>query len=340
MVDVLFSDSDAGSLKAAYILKNIKDYTIIYFDLMLDVGFLQDGIDSKYRRNLPPRMINSCFDYHIEDSTRCEYMECYMNNLRKLEMYIQKGEDICIWYSNTPRFLCGLYFVCSLIKDAKVKVYANLAPDMIRVSDHFSYCKGWTILGPENICDYIDIKHQITKEKVAFYAHQWKRLVDENAPLRTNIGNMVISVPENFYDPIIDMYITDLPIKENEVIGHVLGTSLLPVKMCLIHDRIQHMVDNGTVKVTNSYDKAPSRRYIRKATPKEIIKGHSKDIEERILEELIYNAHISQNDISENLGLPLSKVRNILKRFKEQGKIVRIDGNSHGYWKINEQDNT
>ena len=99
------------------------------------------------------------------------------------------------------------------------------------------------------------------------------------------------------------------------------------------------MVDNGRVKVTNSYEKEPFLRYIRKATPEEITKGHSTDIEERILEELIYNAHISQKDLAEKLSLPLSKVRNILNKYKEQGKIVRMDGNRHGYWKMITQEN-
>ena len=337
MVNVLFSDTTAGILNS---LSVDNDDIILTIDLMLDVGYLNEGIESKYRRELPRKMIDSCYEYKIKENMS-DIGDRSIDNLDKLKVFIQEGHEVCIWYEKIPHSLCSFYFLCCFLKELNPTIYFNPCPEIYTRDDGtIVFLKSWGQLQPHEILHFTDRKNMTASVNIQFYADRWYRLVSENAPLRTNIGNCVISVPDNFYDPLINMYITNTPIKESEVIGSVLGKSELPVNCCIIHDRIQHMIYDGIIRVTNSYDPVPIQRYIRKSVPDEILKGHNADIEERILEELIYNAHISQTELAEGFNLPLSRVRNILKRFKDQGKITRIDGNSHGYWRVNGHGNT
>lgn len=107
MINVVFSDTNAGCLKMmkdpetdAY----FKHTDILCFEWMLDIGSLQEGINSEYRKELPGKMImqESVLD---SDEGMPEIGKRNDKSLNRLKKHLQNKEPIRIWYGDNAESL-------------------------------------------------------------------------------------------------------------------------------------------------------------------------------------------------------------------------------------------
>ena len=130
MVEILFGESSAGSMKAAKCeneeYKNGQPLWIqgssdevICLGFMLDMGYIGEAVDSQYRKD---------FIYSMYAQNQWEQDEEYENELKKLGnvyagelarliRFLEGGEPVRIWYSDAPYSRCGFYHVCSILKN-------------------------------------------------------------------------------------------------------------------------------------------------------------------------------------------------------------------------------
>ena len=137
MIEVLFAESEAASMRAAkstVVYSKIDGPTSVFiagkkkppekehsgwlegnagdvvcFVYRLDIGNIQEDIEGHYRKNL----IFSLLNMENEKETQ-DYADSYMQ-MQKLKIYLEAGESIRIWYSDAPYSRCGLYHLCNIL---------------------------------------------------------------------------------------------------------------------------------------------------------------------------------------------------------------------------------
>lgn len=137
MIEVLFAESEAASMRAAkstVIYSKIDGPTSVFiagkkkppekehsgwlegnagdvvcFVYRLDIGNIQEDIEGHYRKNL----IFSLLNMENEKETQ-DYADSYMQ-MQKLKICLEAGESIRIWYSDAPYSRCGLYHLCNIL---------------------------------------------------------------------------------------------------------------------------------------------------------------------------------------------------------------------------------
>ena len=113
MIDVLFGESEAGSMKVAQHNKIIDWKDVVCLGFMLDVGNIKESVESVYRKELIYSMFNQGQwknNYEVQAELK-ETGSFYIEELRRLKEYIHAGETIRIWYSDSPCSRCGFYFL-------------------------------------------------------------------------------------------------------------------------------------------------------------------------------------------------------------------------------------
>lgn len=93
----------------------------------------------------------------------------------------------------------------------------------------------------------------------------WSELVEDNSPLRVVINNRVIGVEEGFYDFFIWKELTQKPIKQERLIGDMLGKYPISVGDWWYAKRIQYYVDDGSIEIVEDSENKYAR-VIRKAS--------------------------------------------------------------------------
>lgn len=263
-VDVVFGDSLNGSLKGASSDYESLEYVRIVdlYRTNLDVGYINEPEDSDYRKSTSWRLAYSYIDVS-DDELLQEWCAKY-DGWEYLCKAIAKKEPLRIWYSENPRELCGLYYLCSLLKDYSADIYAVRVPERIKYKKERKYQLVYSTgqLDSDNAGRIVESAVKLTTGEIKMYAEEWESLKQENAPLRTVIAGKIVSVSEFFYDTTIWRYIPTEPKAEERVFREAL--SAMPyIQQGWLTLRIQKMIDNGHIEVVKD-NKNPAKRLIRK----------------------------------------------------------------------------
>ena len=149
MIEVLFGESEAGSMKAAknkIVIGRTDGPTsvwmagkkrpperpfagwvegtadeVVCLGFMLDIGDIKEPVDSLYRKKLIYSM------YAQNQWERDEAMEkelkqtadVYVKELSRLKRFLDDGETVRIWYSDAPYSRCGFYHLCRILQCGK-----------------------------------------------------------------------------------------------------------------------------------------------------------------------------------------------------------------------------
>ena len=253
MIEILFGESEAASMKAAkceqiYVSSNDgptacfgagkrkvpekKDYSwiegssteVVCLGFLLDIGDIQKEITGSYRKNLILSLYNQN-QWDGEDNYESELQEMfehYTSDLLRLQEYLEDCEAVRIWYSDAPYSRCGFYQVCQLLLKYQVEVHVVKLPEHVVREDCIVSYANWGEVAAEEFAGFLSYEKILTEDELRMYAQNWTELVSENAPLRAVISGQLISVPEDFYDFLIWKHLSDKPRKEARVIGDIL----------------------------------------------------------------------------------------------------------------------
>lgn len=289
MIEVLFGESEAASMKAA---KNMKivgyvngptsvlvtgketppertfagwvegtSEDVVCLGFMLDIGNIKEPIDSPYRKNLIYSMYAQ--NQYVKNPEIDQELkltgEVYLNELLRLKEYLENGETIRVWYSDTPYSICGFYSLCQILQKYKNEIHIVKLPEyMVRKTSIISY-RNWGEVSAEEFAEFLTYESVLTKEEVRMYAQLWTELTEDNSPLRAMINGKVTGVSEDFYDFLIWKRLTRKPIKEARLIGDILGCFQIGMGDWWFARRIEHFIQQDKIKVINDSENKYAR---------------------------------------------------------------------------------
>lgn len=289
MIEVLFGESEAASMKAAKSMKIVgyvngptsvlvtgketppertfagwvegTSEDVVCLGFMLDIGNIKEPIDSPYRKNLIYSMYaqnqyvkNPKIDQELKLTG-----EVYLNELLRLKEYLENGETIRVWYSDTPYSICGFYSLCQILQKYKNEIHIVKLPEyMVRKTSIISY-RNWGEVSAEEFAEFLTYESVLTKEEVRMYAQLWTELTEDNSPLRAMINGKVTGVSEDFYDFLIWKRLTRKPIKEARLIGDILGCFQIGMGDWWFARRIEHFIQQDKIKVINDSENKYAR---------------------------------------------------------------------------------
>lgn len=281
MIEVLFAESEAASMRAAkstVVYSKIDGPTSVFiagkkkppekehsgwlegnagdvvcFGYRLDIGNIQEDIEGHYRKNL----IFSLLNMENEKETQ-DYADSYMQ-MQKLKIYLEAGESIRIWYSDAPYSRCGLYHLCNILNCYENEIYLVKLPEYVVHGKTMCFYKNWGEVAAEEFAGFLSGERIVSKEELRMYASLWNELVEDNSPLRAIVNGKMIGVPEDFYDFMILNRITTKPIKECRLIGDIIGHNQASIGDWWYAKRIQHFIEEGLIKVLEDAEKPYAR---------------------------------------------------------------------------------
>ena len=289
MIEVLFGESEAASMKAAKSMKIVgyvngptsvlvtgketppertfagwvegTSEDVVCLGFMLDIGNIKEPIDSPYRKNLIYSMYAQ--NQYVKNPEIDQELkltgEVYLNELLRLKEYLENGETIRVWYSDTPYSICGFYSLCQILQKYKNEIHIVKLPEyMVRKTSIISY-RNWGEVSAEEFAEFLTYESVLTKEEVRMYAQLWTELTEDNSPLRAMINGKVTGVSEDFYDFLIWKRLTRKPIKEARLIGDILGCFQIGMGDWWFARRIEHFIQRDKIKVINDSENKYAR---------------------------------------------------------------------------------
>ena len=289
MIEVLFGESEAASMKAAKSMKIVgyvngptsvlvtgketppertfagwvegTSEDVVCLGFMLDIGNIKEPIDSPYRKNLIYSMYAQ--NQYVKNPEIDQELkltgEVYLNELLRLKEYLENGETIRVWYSDTPYSICGFYSLCQILQKYKNEIHIVKLPEyMVRKTSIISY-RNWGEVSAEEFAEFLTYESVLTKEEVRMYAQLWTELTEDNSPLRAMINGKVTGVSEDFYDFLIWKRLTRKPIKEARLIGDILGCFQIGMGDWWFARRIEHFIQQDQIKVINDSENKYAR---------------------------------------------------------------------------------
>lgn len=285
MIEIMFGESEGGSMKAA---KNYKkpDYnkgTISWFGkkpdkeefekmfdgkavggnssevlcipLLLDSGDLSLPVDGEYRKNL----ILEMYTMNVQDDERTlkwleEAWNKYMQAIEKLKDFAARGEELRIWYSDAPYSLCGFYHLCSLLSGHDCKVSAVKLPQYILLPDNIIQSfTSWGEIDAGKFYQFLPLEKELSSCEIRSFSSKWADLKADSSQLRAVVNGMVIGVPEDFYDHLIKKELPDGEFVMARLIGNIIGKYPLGVGDWWYAKRINKMIEQGKIKVVQKH---------------------------------------------------------------------------------------
>lgn len=161
MIEVLFGESEAASMKAAKSMEIVgyangptsvlvtgketppertfagwvegTSEDVVCLGFMLDIGNIKEPIDSPYRKNLIYSMYAQ--NQYVKNPEIDQELkltgEVYLNELLRLKEYLENGETIRVWYSDAPYSICGFYSLCRILQKYKNKIHIVKLPEYV-----------------------------------------------------------------------------------------------------------------------------------------------------------------------------------------------------------------
>jgi hypothetical protein len=226
---------------------------VVCIPLLLDMGDINVPVDSEYRKNLIIDMytINGFNDNDVMESLEKAW-EKYLSEIEKLKRYAALGEDIRLWYSDAPYSVCGLYFVCNILKEYDCRVFAVKLPHHVKISgNEIQSYTTWGEVAAGKFYMFLPLTEELSAFEVRLYASKWTELKEEKSTLRAVVNGKVIGVPEDFYDHIIQKEIPDGEFVMARLVGKILGKYPLGVGDWWYAKRINLMIEQGKLNVVN-----------------------------------------------------------------------------------------
>ncbi len=293
MFEVVFSDSEKGSMKVAknYNARNMIGGAISYIGekptkaelekhfegkavggnskdvanigFSLDVGDISGSIDGDGRQEVFRKTWGQ-FDFDNKEQE--QFFQSQRKDMEKMLTAAKDGTPIRIWKSNVPYSTCGFYFVCDILRNIDCDIRVISLPKYKKVSRNeiVTYSQ-WGEVEASKLYEFLTLEKQLSNIEKKLASNYWQELMVEDAPLRAIINGKLISVPENFYDFIITKNLPENDFIMARLIGKLLGEYNLGISDSWYALRIDKMIeDNKLIIVENEDPLHPYGKVLRK----------------------------------------------------------------------------
>ena len=290
MIEILFSESAAGSMKLAKGIKNIVGSSTAVFIHSDDGAEISPEeleaerlrVEEEYRKKREneiqvegtPRDV-ACFPLNLSmgdisepfSGERAEYLQStvliggpdfsrigaeLMETARKsLERVRSAREPVRIWTSHNPDEFCGFcHILTELPKDADIRV-AEL-PEYEVFGKEIRTYSDWGEIDPYELGRFQRLERPLSTTERRYFSMLWRTIQKENSPLRAMVNGRLLSVGADFYDGIILRELEKQPreFHEGRLIGEILGRYQLGLGDSIIALRIEEFISRGMLTPT------------------------------------------------------------------------------------------
>ena len=259
MIEIMFSESGAGTLKAARLQGSPDD--IFCFDMAWDMGDIsEDGIGEKRLAVLTA--LYSIYDDDTQKAAKIQYEQA-KKDFDTVVQRLQAGEDVRIWYCDNPSERCGmLWFMAEMrrVDGYSGRVYTVKLPKYVfNESDNtITDYHGWAEVDPAQWHRFVQYSQDKTKEYWG-YAQQWWNLKRENATLRAVLNGRVRNVSEDIYDSYIweEIDLVEDEFIQAHVIGNVLGKHHPGIGDAFVALRMETFIQSDILQVVPKTSRGP-----------------------------------------------------------------------------------
>ena len=243
---------------------NAEDVVCIGFNL--DVGDIAHEIDGDERKRTFVKLFGS-IDFEQEEIE--EFFNYQRDDLEKLVSAAKNGTPIRIWKSNTPFSTCGYAYLCDVLRAIDCKISVVSFPQYTPTQENkVPVYVDWSSLHPSEFHRFLYLEREISLEEKWTQSDLWQKLKRENAALRALGKGQLVSVPEDFYDPIIIENIPEGEFVMARLMGNILSKYPLGVSDGWYALRIKKMIDDNHLKVVGNRDTShPYGKILRKTSP-------------------------------------------------------------------------
>lgn len=189
---------------------------VVNIGFSLDVGNISGAIDGEERQNIF-RKVWGHFDFDHKEQEH--FFRNQRKDIEKLLNAAKNNIPIRIWKSDAPYSICGFYYVCYMLRDIDCEINIVSLPENKIFEDKIVVYNSWAEVEPGKFYKFLPFEKQVSQMEKKMYSDYWRRLIEENAPLRAMINGQIVSVPEDFYDFIIQ---NNLP-EDDFIMGRFIG---------------------------------------------------------------------------------------------------------------------
>ena len=285
MIEILFTESAAGSMKLAKGIKNIVGSSTAVFIHSDEEGKISPEeleaewllVEEEYRKKRENAirvegnpLDVACFPLNLSMGDisapffgeRAEYLQStvliggpdfsrigaeLMETARKsLERVREAREPVRIWTSHNPDEFCGFcHILTELLKDADIRVVE--LPEYEVFEKEIRTYSGWGEIDPYELGRFQRLERPLSTTERRYFSVLWRTMQQENSPLRAMVNGQLLSVGADFYDGIILREIEKQPVEfhEGRLIGDILGRYQLGLGDSLIALRIEEFISRG-----------------------------------------------------------------------------------------------
>ena len=285
MVEILFTESAAGSMKLAKGIKNIVGSSTAVFIHSDEEGKISPEeleaerlrVEEEYRKKrenatqvegtpwdvacIPLNLSMGDISGPFSDA-RAEYLQStvmiggpdfsrigaeLMETARKsLERVRSAREPVRIWTSRNPDEFCGFcHILTELPKDADIRVVE--LPEYEAFGKEIRTYSDWGEIDPYELGRFQRLERPLSTTERRYFSMLWRTMQQENSPLRAMVNGQLLSVGADFYDGIILRELEKQPreFHEGRLIGEILGRYQLGLGDSLIALRIEEFISRG-----------------------------------------------------------------------------------------------
>lgn len=192
---------------------------------------------------------------HLDGEDRVFYLEQIEKTrtaVETLRQRFKRGEPARLWISSTPTDLCGACWILSLLAPYGGQILLCFFPQPEAWDSEASAC--WSACPTEKILSYLSLQKELPQAAQHMAAQYWQTLCRENAPLRALVNGMLVSVPEDFYDPFLRRLLENIP-QQELLLSHIVGQALMSPGLnhlgdSLILSRLEALRETGEIDIT------------------------------------------------------------------------------------------
>jgi len=252
------------------------------FSLGLSIGDISENVPGEKRRQVLEWLYSIYPNLEDGSAFTVELMQKATDALNEVCCRISAGESVRIWYSNQPDELCGMYWFMAQLNQLELQgeqiIIVPLPDWEIGDNGRIVTHSGWGGMKPGEWHRYLDKQRMATLSFCENCAAHWKRLQQENAPLRASLNGRLVSASETLYDEFI---IREIAAESDEfyeamIIGRVMGKNELGISDAWIAQRIENMICAGMLlPVTEPAPDSPIyHRRLKKVLRNKIVWGY------------------------------------------------------------------
>ena len=261
MLEVTFHDGAKAGLILAQRLQG-DECGVIGLSLYLDSGDISGDLFGA-RREAELRRLFCCPEGAEAAQT---LMAANRADRGRLLDAAAQGEPVRIWYSDAPGEACGLLHAAALLEGLPCPVWAVKLPGVVPTDEGWKEYGGWCDVSPEEFAAFVGEQRLLSAAERRALAGHWRRLTQENAPLRAVVNGRVRSVSEAFYDDLIDRHMPQGAFVEARLIGDVLGREQPGISDGWLALRIEARIRAGGLRVVRpAADGHPYTRVLERA---------------------------------------------------------------------------